>query len=72
MSVTVEPLPEYESVTFGSKFNARSAEMTPDVIADTDVREKPTNVAAHNNEKSGINRRMEMATDIRRLTMVKC
>jgi hypothetical protein len=72
MSVTVEPLPEYESVTFGSKFNARSSEMTPDVIAETDVREKPTNVAAHNNEKTGSNRRMEMAIDTGRRAMPKC
>jgi hypothetical protein len=37
--------------------------MTPDVIAETDVREKPTNVAAHNSEKTGRSRRTEIANE---------
>ncbi len=69
MSVTVEPLPEYDSVMFGSKFNAKSVEIMPDVIADTDECERPTNVVAHNNEKTDISRRMEMATDRGRLAI---
>ncbi len=58
-SVTVTPVPEYDALTFGSRFNAKSDSIMPGVTADTLACAIIGNTTMMNNERATMMRDAE-------------